>query len=156
MEDSTDAVVLSSQNDLTDTGQKKTAYRLAAGILLFSVFTRTLDALVSGGSATTLVFGILIDIGLAIGLIRFSRAARNLVLLRAIIGGIAVPIIALQNNDLVGAIIITVSQVGLVVPELLLLIGETKKWKLWVAGITFLVLNAGLFLLAILFLILGV
>jgi hypothetical protein len=113
---------------------KPVAFRFAAGILFANLLI----------SAISLLFGqipniiaVVLDIVLAIGLLYLSHQARGFTLFRAYAGAILLPLLAFLQHDLLTAIIMTIIQVCFSGSLILLLQGETKRWKLITASIIF-------------------
>lgn len=137
--------------DETDTGQSRLAYRLAAAVLLLTTLVNIVDGLVAWALGTGAELGlsklvpILIDVGLAIGLLRLLRGARTWVLIRAGVGATLWPIVLFLSNDPLTAAIMSIMQWGFCGALLLLLTGESKTWRLVLGIVIFVVFTLGLF-----------
>jgi hypothetical protein len=140
----------------TLTGQSALAYRLAAVVLF-------LNALISVGNlllawlldlptelAYSTIIPVLIDLGLAIGLLQLRKGARTWVLIRAGFGAVVWPIFIFISNDPISAVIMTLMQWGFCGPLILLLTGQSKTWRLVLAMAIFALVVLGLFSLMML------
>jgi hypothetical protein len=134
----------------TLTGQSALAYRLAAVVLF-------LNALLSVGNlllawllnlptelAFSTIIPVVIDLGLAIGLLQLRKGARTWVLIRAGFGAVVWPIFMFINNDPISAVIMTLMQWGFCGPLILLLTGQSKTWRLVLAMAIFALVVLGL------------
>ncbi len=109
---------------------KPIAFRIAAGIL----FTSSLLALVGlvFGSVPNVV-ALVIDVGLAIGLLRLNSGARSFTLFRAYAGAILWPILLFVQNDFATALILTIIQLAYCGSLILVLQRETKDWRIYLS-----------------------
>jgi len=137
----------------TSSGQSPLAYRLAAAVLFFGVVINIVDMIV-GGSAET-VATLIIDFGLAVGLIRLKAGARNFTLFRAVLGAILWPILMFVGNDVFTAIIMSLMQWGYCGALILLLTGRSKTWRLVLAIAIFVVFVLSISGLVLLFILLA-
>jgi hypothetical protein len=132
--------------------QSRLAYRLAASVLLTGIVINVVDALTGGGAVVAWELNaIVIDLILAIGLLRLSARVRIWTLLRAVLGGIALPIVALLYNEVAVALLIAMAKWGYSGALLLLLTGESKPWRLVLASALFVVFTVGIYSLALFF-----
>lgn len=135
--------------DETGTGQSQLAYRLAALVLFLGTLVSIVDALAAWALGLSLDVGIcrvapiLIDLGLAIGLLQLRAGARTWVLVRAVLGAIVWPIFLFTSNDAITAIILTVIQWGFCGALILLLTGQSKTWRLVLAMGSFVIFTLG-------------
>jgi len=147
--------------DETDTGQSRLAYRLAAAVLFLVALINVVDGAVAWALGVEAELGlctvlpILIDGGLAVGLLQLRKGARTWVLIRAGLGATLWPILLFLGNDPITAIIMSVMQWGFCGALLLLLTGETKTWRLALAAAIFVVFTLGLFGVLMLFALLA-
>ncbi len=145
----------------TDTGQSRLAYRLAAAVLFVVVLINVVDGLVAWALDVEAELGlctvlpILIDGGLAIGLLQLRKGARTWVLIRSGVGATLWPILLFLMYDPVTAAIMSAIQWGFCGALLLLLTGESKTWRLALAVAIFVVFTLGLFGLLMLFALLS-
>jgi hypothetical protein len=140
----------------TPTGQSRLAYRLAAMLLFVGASLNIVDALLSGGATlTALLPGIGIDIFLGIGLLRFSGRLRLWVLVRAVLGAIAWPIIAFLGTEPSTALVMSAMQLGYSSALLVLLTGQSKTWRLGLALAVFAGFTLGPFALGLLTMVLA-
>ncbi len=116
------------QNSNTDV--KPIAFRIAAGILLTTSLL-SLAGLVLGSPPN--VIGLVIDIGLAISLLKLSDSARGFTLFRAYAGAILWPILLFVQNDFLTASVLTVIQLAYCGSLILILQGQTRDWKIYLS-----------------------
>jgi hypothetical protein len=109
---------------------KPIAFRVAAGILLISSLFSLIGLAL--GSPPNIV-GLVIDVGLAISLLKLSDSARGFTLFRAYAGGILWPILLFVQNDFLIASVLTVIQLAYCGSLILVLQGETKDWKIYLS-----------------------
>ncbi len=139
----------------TRTGQSRLAYRLAAALLVVGVTFQIVDALLTPNTPGGLNISIVIDFGLAIGLLQLRAGARTWVLVRAVLGAILWPVLFFHGNDLPSAVFMTVAQWGYCGAVILLLTGKSTTWRLVLAVAVFAVFYLGLIALWLLLLALG-
>lgn len=109
---------------------KPTAFKIAAGILLVSSLL-SLAGLFFGSPPN--VIALVIDIWLAISLWRLNVSVRNFALFRAYAGAILWPILLFTRNDFAVASILTVVQLAYCGSLILLLQGQPKNWRIYLA-----------------------
>jgi hypothetical protein len=130
-------------------GVKPLAFRVAAGILLTSSVL-TLVGLFFGSAPN--VIALVIDVWLAISLLRLNIGARSFTLFRAYAGAILWPILLFVQNEFAVALILTVIQLAYCGSLILVLQTETKNWKIYLSLGIFVVFvlcaMSGLYLLA--------
>ncbi len=139
----------------TRTGQSRLAYRLAAALLIVGVASQIVDALLTPNTPGGLNISIVIDLGLAIGLLQLRAGARTWVLIRAGLGAIVWPVLFFQSNDFASAVLMTLAEWGYCGGLILLLTGQSKTWRLVLAVAVFAVFFLGLVALSLLLLALG-
>jgi hypothetical protein len=129
----------------TDTGQSILAYRLAAVVLYLAVLVNVVSIVfaiaVGDPPPANLIVSSIIDSALGVGLLLLKRGARSLVLIRAVLGGIFLPILTFAQGDVVVAIVTTVMQWGYCGSLILLLTGESKTWRIVVGMAIFCVFS---------------
>ncbi len=109
---------------------KPIAFQVGAGIL----FTSSLLSLASLllGSAPNII-ALVIDVWLAISLLKLSTGARNFTLFRAYAGALIFPILFFVQHDPVTAVILSIIQVAYCGSLILVLQGATRNWKIYLA-----------------------
>ncbi|MBX3058196.1 MAG: tetratricopeptide repeat protein [Anaerolineae bacterium] len=128
----------------TITGQSRLAYQLAAAVLLANSLMVLIDMIING-SFTNFVF--LIDVALAVGLLRLKAGARNFTIFRAAIGAFLWPITIFMNNDHATAVILSLMQWGYCGSLILLLTGQSTTRRLLVGVGIFVVFTLGIYAL---------
>jgi hypothetical protein len=118
-------VVQESNRDINPT-----AFKIAAGILLASSLLSLVGSFF--GSPPN-VIALIIDVWLAISLWRLNASVRNFALFRAYAGAFLWPILLFVQNEVAVALILSVIQLAYCGSLILLLQGETKNWKIYLA-----------------------
>jgi tetratricopeptide (TPR) repeat protein len=132
--------------------QSQLAYRLTALILLLGASINIISWFLLGNISPYMISTV-VDVILAIGLLQFRTGARSFTLFRTVVGAVLGPILFFVNNDIVTALVTSAIQWGYCGSILLLLTGQTKTWRVILAGaIAALVLGCnGLSLLLLIF-----
>ena len=149
-----------SQVPETESGQSFLAYRLAAVVLFVNALLISVDVLLGiveyGAPNVSRIVTMIIDVALGVGLLQFRSGARSWVLFRVVLGTVLFFVIAFISSDLMTAVISTVVQLSFCGSLVLLLTGESKAWRLIVAGGLYVVLVLAPNMLILLFSVLMV
>ena len=125
------------------------AFKIAAGILIISSLLSLVGLFFSSPPN---IVALVIDVWLAIRLWGLKANVRNFALFRAYAGAILWPILLFVQNDFVTASVLTVIQLAYCGSLILLLQGQPKNWRIYLAVGIFVIFvlcaMSGLYILA--------